>query len=43
MSTAQHIYSEAGFHYRDVYPDIEVPVNHQPYWLFMEKKLSKED
>lgn len=43
MSTAQHIYREAGFYYRDVYPDTEVPVNHRPYWLFMEKKLSKED
>lgn len=41
MKTAQHIYGEAGFYYRNEYPDTEVPIDQRPYWLFMEKKLSK--
>ena len=40
MKAAQYIYREAGFYYRNEYPDTEVPKDQRPFWLFMEKKLS---
>lgn len=39
METAQHVYREAGFQFRDEYPDTEVPPPQRALWLFMEKTL----
>lgn len=38
MTTAQHLYTSAGFQERAEYPESEVPATFRPYWLFMEKK-----
>ncbi|MFX0105463.1 MAG: GNAT family N-acetyltransferase [Candidatus Hodarchaeota archaeon] len=39
MSAAQHVYRSAGFKEIAKYPETEVPLEMQPYWLYMEKKL----
>ena len=39
MSAAQHVYRSAGFQEIAKYPETEVPLEMQPYWLYMEKKL----
>ncbi|MFX0139224.1 MAG: GNAT family N-acetyltransferase [Candidatus Hodarchaeota archaeon] len=39
MSAAQYIYRSAGFQEINKYPETEVPLEMQPYWHYMEKKL----
>ena len=39
MSAAQHVYRLAGFQKIEKYPETEVPLEMQPYWIYMEKKL----
>ena len=39
MSAAQHVYRSAGFKEIVLYPETEVPLEMQPYWIYMEKKL----
>jgi ribosomal protein S18 acetylase RimI-like enzyme len=39
MTTARHLYRSAGFHNREVYPEIEVPPELRHVWLFMKKRL----
>ena len=38
MATAQHLYRSMGFHYREEYPETEVPPQLRHVWLFMEKR-----
>ncbi|UCC18476.1 MAG: GNAT family N-acetyltransferase [Promethearchaeota archaeon] len=39
MSAAQRVYRSAGFQEIEKYPETEVPLEMQPYWIYMEKKL----
>ncbi len=39
MRAAQQVYLSEGFYERDKYPETEVPLELQPYWIYMEKKL----
>ena len=39
MEAAQYVYRSAGFQEREKYPETEVPLLLQPFWLYMEKSL----
>ncbi|MFX0001129.1 MAG: GNAT family N-acetyltransferase [Candidatus Hodarchaeota archaeon] len=39
MAAAQHVYRSAGFREIVKYPETEVPLEMQPYWIYMEKIL----
>lgn len=39
MSAAQHVYSSAGFQEIAKYPETEVPLEMQPYWIYLGKEL----
>ena len=38
MAAAQHIYNSARFQEREKYPETEVPLSLQPYWIYLEQK-----
>jgi GNAT superfamily N-acetyltransferase len=40
MSATQHIYRSVGFKEIAKYPKTEVPPEMQPYWIYMEKKIT---
>jgi len=39
MDAAQYVYRSVGFQEREKYPESEVPLQFQPYWIYMEKFL----
>ena len=41
MTNAQRVYRLAGFQVREEYPESEVPQQFKPFWLFMEKSLTR--
>jgi hypothetical protein len=40
MGSAHKLYRSAGFEIIEPYAESEIPVEFQPHWIFMEKRLS---